>query len=124
MPNSNIGFPQTGVLVSKFYTDALAERDPNKRRRMFADARQSNICSYQVYVLAAEVEEKWGADLVRLKALLSKGVIVFRNPHGQASSCPTVSKNEWWSEAAASEKRKFPMTAKALRQTVSEHLKG
>ncbi|KAF9109593.1 hypothetical protein BGX27_007457 [Mortierella sp. AM989] len=119
---SNIGYPQTGVSASQFYSNMLAEEDADKRRRLFADARQSSLCSYQVYVLAAEAEEQWGADPLRLKAILHKGVVVFKNPAGQGAHCPKVSRNTWLQEATRSEKQGHFKTADALRQTVTESL--
>ncbi|KAF9348501.1 hypothetical protein BGX26_000102 [Mortierella sp. AD094] len=117
---SNLGYPQTGFSTTQFYSKAFAEADPNKRRRLFADARQSNLCSYQVYVLAAEAEEHWGADIVRLKTILAKGVTVFKNPAGQGAHCPRVSKGTWMQEAAGSKLRRHVLTAAALEQVVNE----
>ncbi|KAF8934351.1 hypothetical protein BGZ58_005779 [Dissophora ornata] len=119
---SNLGYPQTDISAAQFYADARKEPDANKRRRLFADARQSNLCVYQIYVLAAGAEEHWGADITRLKALLSKGVVVFKNPAGQSARCPKISKTTWLQEASAAERRGSTLTATALRQAVAEHL--
>ncbi|KAF8978922.1 hypothetical protein BGZ46_005997 [Entomortierella lignicola] len=119
---SNLGFPQTGLSAPKFYNEILKEADANKRRRLFADARQSNLCSHQVYVIAAEAEEIWGADPVRLKAMLTKGVVVFKNPAGQGASCSRVSRSTWLREAFRSESRGHTKTATALREAIKENL--
>ncbi|KAF9343856.1 hypothetical protein BGX26_005117, partial [Mortierella sp. AD094] len=75
------GPPHTGpISAQEFYNQALSESDAGKRRRLFADARQSNPGSYQIWVKAAEIEEHWGADQTKLKELLVKGVTVFKNP--------------------------------------------
>ncbi|KAF9913455.1 hypothetical protein BX616_010015 [Lobosporangium transversale] len=117
---SSIGYPQTGISETQFYSQALEESDANKRRRLFADARASNLCSYRVYVLAAQAEEKWGADITRLKALLTKGVIVFRNPAGQHSHCSIVTRGQWLSEADSAFRNNFPSTSTALRSILQE----
>jgi hypothetical protein len=119
---SFVGFPQTGISPSEFYNRAIKEPNADARRRLFADARQSNLCVYKMYVLAAEVEERWGTDLNRLKDLLKKGVIVFTNPAGQGAHCPKVSRDQWLTEATESEQRGKPLTAQALRQVVDENL--
>jgi len=118
---SNFGYPQTGLSPEDFHTKALAESDASARRRLFADARQSNLCVYRIYVLAAEVEEKWFAtDSTRLKDILLKGVVVFKNPAGQGAQCSKVTKDQWLREASESEKRGRPLTARTLRQVVDE----
>lgn len=119
---SSFGFPQTGLSSSEYYDKAIKEHNANTRRRLFADARQSNLCAYKIYVLAAEVEEKWGTELNRLKDLLKKGVVVFKNPAGQGAHCPKVSKDQWLTEATESEQRGKTLTARALRQVVDENL--
>ncbi|KAF9950127.1 hypothetical protein BGZ72_008152 [Mortierella alpina] len=131
------GTPHTGHLsVSDFHTQALAEADAGKRRRLFADARQSNPGSHQVWVKAAEVEEHWGADQPKLKELLTRGVTVFKNPagasctenhdhsqHGFAGNGPApVDKNAWLHEASASETSGKSKTAAALKEVVVEVL--
>ncbi|KAF9187788.1 hypothetical protein BGZ51_001026 [Haplosporangium sp. Z 767] len=113
---SSIGYPQTGLSAQAFFTKALDEADSSKRRRLFADARQSNLCSFQVYVFAAEVEERWGADSSRLQEILRKGVVVFKNPAGQGAHCPKVTKCQWLLQAAEADRRGHGKTAAALRQ--------
>ncbi|KAG0255699.1 hypothetical protein BG011_004965 [Mortierella polycephala] len=113
---SSIGYPHTSLSVDAFFKKALDEADSSKRRRLFADARQSNLCSFQVYVFAAEAEERWGADSSRLQEMLRKGVVVFKNPAGQSAHCPKVTKCQWLSEAAGADKRGHGKTAAALRQ--------
>jgi len=119
---SNVGFPQTGLSSTEFYAKAIQEPDANARRRLFADARQSNLCAYGIYVLAAGVEEKWGADANRLKATLQKGVLVFKNPAGQGANCPKVTKDQWLREAAEADKRRHTLTAKTLRLVLDVNL--
>ncbi|KAG0045329.1 hypothetical protein BGZ83_009443 [Gryganskiella cystojenkinii] len=116
---SNLGFPQTGISSADYYAEAIEESDANVRRRLFADARQSNLGAYAIYVLAAGVEEKWGGDSNRLKATLQKGVIVFKNPAG---NYPKVSKDQWLREASEADKRGQTLTAKTLRLVVAENL--
>ncbi|KAG0371042.1 hypothetical protein BGZ54_000960 [Gamsiella multidivaricata] len=119
---SEFGFPRSGISLEEFYSKSLRESDPNKRRRLFADARQSNLCSYPLYILAAEIEEVFGADPVRLKAMLTKGVIVFRNPAGQGAHCVKVTKDAWLHEAITADRRGHSKTAAALREVVAENL--
>ncbi|KAF9561661.1 hypothetical protein EC968_005647 [Mortierella alpina] len=131
------GPPHTGSLsVSDFHTQALAEADAGKRRRLFADARASNPGSHQVWVKAAEVEEHWGADQPKLKELLARGVTVFKNPagagctenhdhsqHGLTGNGPApVDKSAWLHEASASETSGKSKTAAALKEVVGEVL--
>ncbi|KAF9180475.1 hypothetical protein BGZ51_006186 [Haplosporangium sp. Z 767] len=122
------GVPKTGPLSpSEFYDQALHEADAGKRRRLFADARQSDPTSYQLWVKAAEVEEHWGADQTKLKDLLSRGVTVFKNPAGHdvpgALTGPRpVDKATWLNEATAAEKGGKSKTAAALHEAVSEVL--
>ncbi|KAG0299246.1 hypothetical protein BGZ98_010207 [Dissophora globulifera] len=118
---SHIGYPQTGLSAQDFYSKARHEADPNKRRRLFADARQSNLCTFQIYVLDAEVEERWGADSTRLGVILSKGIVVYKNPAGQGAHCAKVSSATWLQEAAAADRRGSVKTAAALRKAVAEH---
>ncbi|KAI1315798.1 hypothetical protein EDD11_000352 [Mortierella claussenii] len=117
---SSIGYPQSGISAHQFFARALNEADANKRRRLFADARQSNLCTYQIYVLAAEAEESWGANAVRLQSTLMKGIIVFRNPAGQGAQCPKVTKTMWLQEADAADARNHTATATELRKLVNE----
>ncbi|KAF9427535.1 hypothetical protein BGZ76_002304 [Entomortierella beljakovae] len=126
------GTPHGGALSAQdFYKSALVESDASKRRRLFADARQSNPRSYQIWVKAAEVEEHWGADEIKLKDLLLKGLVVFRNPadssctqshdhsqHGLSSGA--ISGATWLAEANLAEEAGKTKTANALRLAVSE----
>ncbi|KAG0206415.1 hypothetical protein BGX28_002131 [Mortierella sp. GBA30] len=132
------GPPHSGpISVSDFYTQALQESDAGKRRRLFADARQSNPASHELWVKAAEVEEHHGADQTKLKELLTRGVTVFKNPAG--ASCTEhhdhsqhgglvgtgpkpVEKNTWLNEANAAEKSGKNKTAAALQEVVGEVL--
>ncbi|KAG0347668.1 hypothetical protein BG005_011957 [Podila minutissima] len=131
------GTPHSGPLSpADFYAQALAEADAGKRRRLFADARQSNPASYQLWVKAAEVEEHWGADQTKLKDLLSRGVTVFKNPGGTHCTANhdhsthsvsgiadgPVSKEIWLHEASAAEKIGKGKTAAALHEAVGEVL--
>ncbi|KAG0202023.1 hypothetical protein BGX33_009968 [Mortierella sp. NVP41] len=119
---SNVGYPQTGLTPETFYAKAVKEPEADKRRRLFADARQSNICVYQIYVFAAEAEEHWKVDVNRIKAILVKGVIVFKNPAGQGAKCTKVTKSKWQQQAVEAEKRGHPKTATALRQVIANKL--
>lgn len=119
---ANFGFPQTGISPEDFYTQSLAQSDADARRRLFADARQSNICVYRIYVLAAKSEEKWSAKEDQLKIILEKGVVVFKNPARQSAQCSKVSKDQWLREASEAEKQGSPLTARTLRQVVAEIL--
>ncbi|KAF9099123.1 hypothetical protein BGX27_000664 [Mortierella sp. AM989] len=129
------GTPHTGPLSPQdFYTQAVSESDAGKRRRLFADARQSNPGSYQLWVKAAEVEEHWGTDQTKLKDLLVRGMTVFKNPAG--SGCTqdhdhsqhgfaaggAVDKNTWLTEATAAEKNGKSKTAAALHEAAGEAL--
>ncbi|KAF9910239.1 hypothetical protein EC991_006968 [Linnemannia zychae] len=118
---SNIGYPQTGLTVDEFYSKSFKESDAGERRRLFADARQSNLCTYQLYVVAAEAEEHWKSDTGRIKAILSRGVTVFKNPAGQGAHCPKVSSDAWKQEANDAERRGHPKTATALREVVAQN---
>lgn len=119
---SNVGYPQTGLTADDFYSKATKEDDASKRRRLFADARQSNLCTYQIYVLAAEVEEQWNTDLNSIKAILSRGVTVFKNPAGQGAHCPKVSKILWQQQAVEAEKRGHRKTAALLKEVIAKEL--
>ncbi|KAG0285107.1 hypothetical protein BGZ96_010559 [Linnemannia gamsii] len=119
---SNVGYPQTGLTADDFYSKAFKEDDASKRRHLFADARQSNLCTYQIYVLAAEVEEHWDTDVNRIEAMLSRGVKVFRNPAGQGAHCPKVSKNCWQQQAVEAEKRGHRKTAALLKKVIDKEL--
>ncbi|KAG0002989.1 hypothetical protein BGZ80_009843 [Entomortierella chlamydospora] len=128
------GTPHSGPLSAQdFYTQALNESDAGKRRRLFADARQSNPGSYQIWVKAAEVEEHWGADQTKLKDLLVRGVTVFKNPAG--SGCTqdhdhsqhgfaggAIDKNTWLTQATVAENNGKSKTAAALHEAVGEVL--
>ncbi|KAG0091140.1 hypothetical protein BGZ92_001374 [Podila epicladia] len=129
------GIPHSGPLSPEdFYAQALAEEDAGKRRRLFADARQSNPTSYQLWVKAAEVEEHWGADQTKLKDLLSRAV--FKNPGGthctenhdhsthsvSGIADGPVSKDIWLQEASAAERIGKGKTAAALHEAVGEVL--
>ncbi|KAG0354208.1 hypothetical protein BC939DRAFT_465617 [Gamsiella multidivaricata] len=129
------GTPLNGPLsAQEFYKQALEESDAGKRRRLFADARQSNPGSYQLWVKAAEVEEHWGADQGKLKDLLVRGVTVFKNPAGPActenhdhsqhgvTALHSIDKNTWLSEATAAEQSGKGKTAAALQEVVGEVL--
>ncbi|KAF9278586.1 hypothetical protein BGZ68_008485 [Mortierella alpina] len=129
------GPPLDGPLsVQDFHSQALQEADAGKRRRLFADARQSNPHSHEIWVKAAEVEEHWGADEPKLKELLTRGVTVFKNPAGAGCTenhdhsqhgfvgPATVDKNAWLHAANASESSGKNKTAAALKQAVSEVL--
>ncbi|KAF9121505.1 hypothetical protein BGW39_010487 [Mortierella sp. 14UC] len=118
---SNIGYPQTGITADEFYSKSVKEADAGKRRRLFADARQSNICLYQIYVLAAEVEEHWRSDTDHIKAILSRGVTVFKNPQGQGAHCHKVSNDTWKQQATDAERHGYPKTATALREVVARN---
>ncbi|KAK3848581.1 MAG: hypothetical protein J3R72DRAFT_470029 [Linnemannia gamsii] len=115
---TDVGYPQTGLTADEFYSKSVKEEDAGKRRRLFADARQSNLCIYQIYVLAAEVEEHWKADKGRIKAILSRGVTVFKNPAGQGAHCSKVSNDTWKQQATDAERRGHPKTATALREVI------
>ncbi|KAF8938392.1 hypothetical protein BGZ58_000976 [Dissophora ornata] len=129
------GTPHNGPLsAQEFYKQALEESDAGKRRRLFADARQSNPTSYQLWVKAAEAEEHWGADQTKLKDLLTRGVTVFKNPagatctenhdhsqHGLTGPKP-IDKSVWLSEATAAENSGKGKTAAALHEAVGEVL--
>ncbi|KAG0314020.1 hypothetical protein BGZ97_009712 [Linnemannia gamsii] len=119
---SSVGYPQTGLTADEFYSKATKETDASKRRRLFADARQSNLCTYQIYVLAAEVEEQWNTDVNRIKAILSRGVTVFKNPAGQGAHCPKVSKIAWKQQAADAERRGHCNTAALLKEIIATEL--
>ncbi|KAF8981361.1 hypothetical protein BGZ46_002929 [Entomortierella lignicola] len=135
---SFVGTPSSGPLTAEeFYKQALNESDAGKRRRLFADVRQSNPHSYQAWVKAAEVEEHWGADETKLKELLVKGVTVFKNPaasgcthnhdHSQDSqhgfnSTGAIDKQVWLSEANTAEQNGKSKTAAALNAAVTEVL--
>ena len=103
-----------------FYERALNEESASRRRRLFADARQSNLCTYQIYVYAAEVEEHHGSATMKdLQSILEKGVVVFRNPAGQAWRCDKITRNMWFAEASLAEYRKHPRTANALKAVLN-----
>ncbi|KAG0348527.1 hypothetical protein BG004_004943 [Podila humilis] len=114
------GFPASGITPAQFYKEALNIKDSDTRRRLFADARQSNICSHEVYVLAAQAEEHWRADKVELKTMVAKGITVFKNPSGQSEHCPRVGKAVWLQAAAAAQTLGSVKTAAALREAVAE----
>ncbi|KAI1303409.1 hypothetical protein EDD11_005350 [Mortierella claussenii] len=130
------GAPHDGPLsTQEFYSQALKEANADKRRRLFADARQSNPASYQLWVKAAEVEEHWGADKDKLKTLLARGVTVFKNPagatctenhdhsqHGLTGGPHAIDKNTWLSEAEAAQESGKGSTADALREVLGENL--
>ncbi|KAF9403929.1 hypothetical protein BGZ94_004462 [Podila epigama] len=131
------GIPHNGPLSpADFYAQALSEADAGKRRRLFADARQSNPASYKLWVKAAEVEEHWGADEDKLKDLLSRGVTVFKNPGGNhctedhdhsthslsGVADGPVGKDVWLNEASVAEQSGKGKTAAALHRAVSEVL--
>ncbi|KAF9918811.1 hypothetical protein FBU30_011270 [Linnemannia zychae] len=122
------GAPASPISATDFYAQALQEADAGKRRRLFADARASNPGSYQLWVKAAEVEEHWGADESKLKDLLSRGVIQFKNPSGSAGTglgsaqLMPVNKDSWIREANAAETAGMSKTAAALQQVVVESL--
>ncbi|KAF9936323.1 hypothetical protein BGZ65_002547 [Modicella reniformis] len=116
---ASIGYPpHDNLSPDQFYSWAIHESDPGRRRRLFADARQSTLCSHRVYLLAAEIEEHWGAEVSQLKVILAKGIVVFKNPQGQAGYCSKVSKATWLEEASTASTK----TAAALRQAVAENL--
>ncbi|KAF9155110.1 hypothetical protein BG015_010989 [Linnemannia schmuckeri] len=117
---SNVGYPQTGLTADDFYNKAVNQKDASTRRRLFADARQSNLCTYQIYVLAAEVEERWNQDISRIKAILEKGVRVFKNPAGQGAHCAEVSATSWHQQAIEAEKRGHRKTAAALKEVIDK----
>ncbi|KAF9932016.1 hypothetical protein FBU30_009080 [Linnemannia zychae] len=119
---SNFGYPSTGLTADDFYAKTIKENDPAKRRRLFADARQSNICVYQIYVLAAEAEEVWGTDANRIKGILQRGVTVFKNPAGQGAHCTKVSKTNWQQQAVEAKSRGHPVTANALKEIIAKEL--
>ncbi|KAG9070501.1 hypothetical protein KI688_008039 [Linnemannia hyalina] len=119
---SNVGYPQTGLTADDFYNKAVNEEDSSTRRRLFADARQSNLCTYQIYVLAAEAEERWNTDINRIKVILTKGVTVFKNPAGQGAHCAKVSKANWQQQAVEAAKRGHRKTATALKEVIAKEL--
>lgn len=119
------GPPTDPVSVQEFYERALEEPDADTRRRLFADVRASNPASYQVWIKAAEVEEKWGADEAKLKTLLTRGVTVFKNPAGGGSGHgihepQRVTKSQWESEAIHAENNGKDKTAKALKAALND----
>ncbi|KAF9918390.1 hypothetical protein BX616_009072 [Lobosporangium transversale] len=130
------GVPNNGPLsAEQFYQEAINESDAAKRRRLFADARQSNPANYQLWVKAAEVEEHWGADEEKLKDLLTRGVTVFKNPagasctenhdhsqHGFTDGPQPVDKHQWLSEATSAQSKGKGKTAAALQEVVGEVL--
>ncbi|KAG0329614.1 hypothetical protein BGZ99_001221 [Dissophora globulifera] len=128
------GPPHDGLSTQEFYKQALEESDAGKRRRMFADARQTNPASYQLWVKAAEVEEHWGADQTKLKDLLTRGITVFKNPAGNTctenhdhsqhgfTGPKSVDKSTWLSEATVAEQSGKGKTAAALQEAVGEVL--
>ncbi|KAF9089135.1 hypothetical protein BGX29_009694 [Mortierella sp. GBA35] len=122
------GPPSSSLSASDFYSQALQEADAGKRRRLFADARSSNPASYQLWVKAAEVEEHWGADQTKLKELLSRGLIQFKNPAGSAGTgfgspnLMPITKDTWLHEASAAETAGKSKTAAALHDAVKEVL--
>ncbi|KAK3809902.1 MAG: hypothetical protein JOS17DRAFT_780234 [Linnemannia elongata] len=119
---SNLGYPQTGLTADDFYNKAINEEDAGTRRRLFADARQSNLCTYQIYVLAAEAEERWNMHIDRIKAILTRGVTVFKNPAGQGAHCAKVSKANWQQQAVEAAKRGHSKTATALKEVICKEL--
>ncbi|KAF9570537.1 hypothetical protein EC968_001706 [Mortierella alpina] len=116
-----MGFPPHEQMSPDiFYERSLNEKNASVRRRLFADARLSNVCTYQIYVYAAEVEEHHGAATMNdLQNILQKGVVVFKNPAGQARRCDRITKSMWLAEASLAEYRKHPQTANALRAVLN-----
>ncbi|KAF9352083.1 hypothetical protein BGX34_000183 [Mortierella sp. NVP85] len=122
---SFVGPPDTPLSPEAFYSQALATEDAGQRRRLFADARQSNPGSYQLWIKAAEIEEHWGADEARLEDLLTRGITVFKNPGGSYSGSgfgepQPVTQHTWETEAATAESQGKDKTAKALRAAVEK----
>ncbi|KAF9364742.1 hypothetical protein BGX34_000546 [Mortierella sp. NVP85] len=113
---SNMFPPQQSISPDDFYAKAILQPDASTRRRLFADARLSAPCSHRAYVQAALVEEAWGAHIPHLKAILTRGIIVFRNPQGQSAHCNQVTKATWLQDASMATTK----TATALRQAVAE----
>lgn len=119
------GPPEDPLSPEEFYNRAIATDDAAKRRRLFADARQSNPGSYQLWVQAAEVEEHWGADETKLEDLLSRGITVFKNPAGSSSASgfggsQPISQHTWETEAVTAETKGKDKTAKALRTALDK----
>ncbi|KAF9584595.1 hypothetical protein BGW38_005910 [Lunasporangiospora selenospora] len=129
---SFVGPPDSPLSPEAFYDQAVKENDAGKRRRLFADARQSSPGSYQLWVKAAEVEEHWGADQPKLKDLLQRGVTVFKNPAG--AQCTTdhdhsqhgfsgnaIGKNVWLHEASTARLSGKEKTAAALQEILEDY---
>jgi len=122
---SFVGPPDTALSPEAFYSQALESEDAGFRRRLFADARQSNPGSYQLWIKAAEIEEHWGADEAKLEDLLTRGITVFKNPAGSNSGSgfgepQPVTQHTWETEAVAAESKGKAKTAKALKAAVSK----
>lgn len=118
----NFGYPQTGLTADDFYNKAVNEEDAKTRRRLFADARQSNLCTYRIYVLAAEAEERWNMPVNLIKAILTRGVTVFKNPAGQGAHCAKVSRTNWQQQAVEAAKRGHNKTETALKEVIAKEL--
>ncbi|KAG0198901.1 hypothetical protein BGX28_007721 [Mortierella sp. GBA30] len=118
---SDLGYPPHEKLdPAQFYSRSLREPDASKRRRLFANARQSNLCCFQIYVFAAEIEEEYMLDSMALQGILRKGVVVFQNPSGQGAHCDRISQSLWLQEAQAVRNRGHLRTADALIKVLKE----